>query len=173
VPAEWKCWEERLQREQSSPCNRHVGLRDVEDPTFCIYSAHRWRQGCQLYAPAAIQPLPKKYSRYSFLLEAKSNPRPQCKWKEGFGQSKKISINLNQDLLQWWYCFWAVASCRCRLSFGRFGDLLCIHLNGPAPFVGFLYDSWDSRKTSDVIRQSKIRWAEIKVPSTIRLLLLC
>jgi hypothetical protein len=41
---------------QSYPCNRPgrpIGLWDVEAPTFSRQSAHRWRWGCQLYAPAA------------------------------------------------------------------------------------------------------------------------
>jgi hypothetical protein len=38
-------------------CNRPwrpIGLWDVEAPIFCRQSAHRWRWGCQSYAPAAI-----------------------------------------------------------------------------------------------------------------------
>jgi hypothetical protein len=40
-------------------CNRPwrpIGLWDVEDPTFCRQSAHRWRLGCHPYAPAALYP---------------------------------------------------------------------------------------------------------------------
>jgi len=36
--------------------------------------------GCQPYAPAVFTP--KKYSWYSFLLEAESTPRPQCDRKD-------------------------------------------------------------------------------------------
>jgi hypothetical protein len=51
---------------------RPIGLWDVKDPTLFRQSAHRWRQGCQPYAPAVL------YSPetlcicfwYSFLLEA-------------------------------------------------------------------------------------------------------
>jgi hypothetical protein len=42
---------------KSDPCNRPwrpIGLWDVEDPTFSGQSAHRWRWGCQPYAPAAL-----------------------------------------------------------------------------------------------------------------------
>ena len=40
-----------------------------------------WRsQGCQPYAPAAFTP--RKYSRYSFLLEAESTPGPYCSQKD-------------------------------------------------------------------------------------------
>jgi hypothetical protein len=35
---------------------RPLGLREVEAPTFSRQSAHRWRQGCQPYAPAAFLP---------------------------------------------------------------------------------------------------------------------
>jgi hypothetical protein len=46
-------------------CNspwRPIGLWDVEDPTFSRQSAHRWRWGCQPYAPAAL------YSSGKFLV---------------------------------------------------------------------------------------------------------
>jgi hypothetical protein len=36
---------------------RPIGLWDVEAPTFSRQSAHRWRWGCQPYAPTA-HPLP-------------------------------------------------------------------------------------------------------------------
>ena len=36
--------------------------------------------GCQPYAPATFTP--KKYTWYSFLLEAESNPGPECEWKD-------------------------------------------------------------------------------------------
>jgi hypothetical protein len=58
-------------------CNRPwrpIGLWDVEAPTFSRQSAHRWRWGCQPHAPAALYP--QEDSRYSFLLEAESTPRP-------------------------------------------------------------------------------------------------
>jgi hypothetical protein len=35
---------------------RPIGLCDVEFPTFSRQSAHRWRWGCQPYAPAALYP---------------------------------------------------------------------------------------------------------------------
>jgi hypothetical protein len=38
---------------------RSTGLWDVEAPIFSRQSDHRWRWGCQLYAPAAILPLKK------------------------------------------------------------------------------------------------------------------
>jgi hypothetical protein len=46
------------------------------------HSAHRWRQGCQSYAPAAFYP--QEDSWYSFLLEAESTPG-----LEGLGKLKK------------------------------------------------------------------------------------
>jgi hypothetical protein len=59
---------------------RPVGLREVDASTFFWHSAHRWRQGCQPYAPAAIYP--DEDSWYSFLLEAESGTRtgdlPAC-----------------------------------------------------------------------------------------------
>jgi hypothetical protein len=35
---------------------RPIRLSDVEDPTFSRQWAHRWRWGCQPYAPAALYP---------------------------------------------------------------------------------------------------------------------
>jgi hypothetical protein len=51
-----------------------IELWEVEAPTFSRQSAHRWRWGCQPYAPAALYP--QKDSWYSFLLEAESIPGP-------------------------------------------------------------------------------------------------
>jgi len=42
--------------------------------------AHQGGKGCQPYAPAAFTP--RKYSWYSFLLEAKSTPGPYCGLKD-------------------------------------------------------------------------------------------
>jgi hypothetical protein len=53
---------------------RPIRLWDVEAPAFSSKSAHRWRWGCQPYAPAALYP--QEYSWYSFLLEAESTPGP-------------------------------------------------------------------------------------------------
>jgi hypothetical protein len=44
------------------------------------HSAHRWRQGCQPYAPTAFYSQEDPW--YSFLLEAESIPGPWCGWKE-------------------------------------------------------------------------------------------
>jgi hypothetical protein len=64
-------------------CNkpwRPVGFWDVEAPIFCRQHAHRWRWGCQPYAPAALHP--QEDSWFSFLLEAESTPGPQSGWKD-------------------------------------------------------------------------------------------
>jgi hypothetical protein len=53
---------------------RPLGFREVEAPTFFRHWAHRWRQGCQPYVPAAFYP--QEVSWYSFLLEAESTPGP-------------------------------------------------------------------------------------------------
>jgi hypothetical protein len=56
-------------------CNRQwrpVGLWDVEAPTLARLSAHRWRWGCQPYAPVALYP--EKVTWLSFLLQAESTP---------------------------------------------------------------------------------------------------
>jgi hypothetical protein len=44
-------------KSKAIPVNRlwkPIGLRDVEDRTLSRQSAHRWRWGCQPYAPAAL-----------------------------------------------------------------------------------------------------------------------
>jgi hypothetical protein len=41
---------------KSYPCNRPIGLWDVEAPIFFKQSYHRWRWGCQPYTPAALYP---------------------------------------------------------------------------------------------------------------------
>ena len=49
------------------------GSRRLRFPDFKTIGTWRW-QGCQPYAPAAFSP--RKYSRYSFLLETESTPGP-------------------------------------------------------------------------------------------------
>jgi hypothetical protein len=49
------------------------GSRRLRLPDFKTIGTRRW-QGCQPYAPAAFTP--RKYSWYSFLLEAELTPRP-------------------------------------------------------------------------------------------------
>jgi hypothetical protein len=46
-----------IRQRYSYPFNvpwRPIGLWDVKDPTFSRQSAHRWRWGCQPYAPATL-----------------------------------------------------------------------------------------------------------------------
>jgi hypothetical protein len=57
----------------------HRVLRGRGSHIFSRQTAHRWRRGCQLYAPAVLSP--QEDSWYSFLLEAKLTPRPQYCWK--------------------------------------------------------------------------------------------
>jgi hypothetical protein len=58
------------------PAQAVEALRVVRDWGSHIFrhSAHRWRWGCQSYAPAAHYP--QEDSWYSFLLEAESTPGP-------------------------------------------------------------------------------------------------
>jgi hypothetical protein len=73
-----------INRIRSYPRNRPwrpIGLWDVEDPTLCRQSAHRWRQGCQPCAPAALyfpEILLFFCFWYSFLLEAEWTPGPNA-----------------------------------------------------------------------------------------------
>jgi hypothetical protein len=46
-------------------------VRDLGSHSF-RHSAHRWRQGCEPYAPAAFY----QQEDYSLLLEAESTPGP-------------------------------------------------------------------------------------------------
>jgi hypothetical protein len=60
----WRVWEKGaavmwIKGKASYPCNRPwrpIGLWDVEGPTLSRQSAHRWRWGCQPYAPATLYP---------------------------------------------------------------------------------------------------------------------
>jgi hypothetical protein len=49
----------RHTRSKKESYPRNCPFWDVEDPTLCTQSAHRWRRGCQPYAPAALYS--KKY----------------------------------------------------------------------------------------------------------------
>jgi hypothetical protein len=56
-------------------------MGDVKDPTLSRQSVHRWRQGCQPYAPTALySPETLLFLRfwYSFLLEAEYTPGPSA-----------------------------------------------------------------------------------------------
>jgi hypothetical protein len=67
----------RVREIENSDCyfhNINKFLWDVEAPTFCRKSSHRWRWCCQPYVPAV--PYPQEDSWYSFLLEAESTPGP-------------------------------------------------------------------------------------------------
>jgi hypothetical protein len=71
------------------PCNspwRSIGLWDVEAPVFSRQSAHRWRRGCQSYAPAG-RPLPP--GRFLVLISVKRRVDPRSIVRlEGLGQLK-------------------------------------------------------------------------------------
>ena len=59
------------------------GSRGLKLPDFKTVGT--WRcLGCQPYAPATFTP--KKYSWYSFLLEAESTPGPQCSRKDNVNE---------------------------------------------------------------------------------------
>jgi len=63
----------------SNPITDPEGSRRLRLPDFKTAGTWRW-QGCQPYVPAALKP--RKYSWYSFLLEAESTPRAQCRRKD-------------------------------------------------------------------------------------------
>jgi hypothetical protein len=67
-----------------------TGLWDVEAPTYSIQSAHRWRWGCQPYAPAAL--CPQEDSGYSFLFHSAAG---RIRWIE---KSNDLIGNQTRDL---------------------------------------------------------------------------
>jgi hypothetical protein len=76
----------------SYSCNRPwrpIGFWDVEAPTFSRHLVHRWRWGCQPYAPAALYP--QENSWYSFLLEVEST--------QGHAAGKFVSIEEPSGLI--------------------------------------------------------------------------
>jgi hypothetical protein len=82
-----------MQKIKSYPCNRPwrpMGPWDVEAPTFCRQSAHRWRWGCQPYAPAALYSRKIPGTHFSYRLS-----RPQ-----GHSAAGRIrSIEKSGDLI--------------------------------------------------------------------------
>jgi hypothetical protein len=53
-----------------------LGFQEVEAPRISRQSSH---EGCNVVSPTHRPPLPpRRYSWYSFLLEAESTPGPQC-----------------------------------------------------------------------------------------------
>ena len=67
----WK----RVKKENQSHYRLEVprGFKEVKVPRLCD-NGPEWRLGCQPYAPATFTP--RKYSWYSFPLEAGSTPGP-------------------------------------------------------------------------------------------------
>ena len=63
---------------EESCSNSYTGLDRLsgflEGGATKFYDNHDMRVVCQPYAPAALTPPPRKYSWYSFLLVAESNP---------------------------------------------------------------------------------------------------
>jgi hypothetical protein len=79
---------------KGNPHNRlwkPIRFWDVQDPIVSRRLAHRWRWGCQPYAPVALYP--QEDSWYSVLLRGWVNPRAIVRLK-GLGKLK----NKNSDL---------------------------------------------------------------------------
>jgi hypothetical protein len=75
-------------KDKAIPIQAMEALRVARGWGFHIFrhSAHRWRQGCQTYAPAAFYP--QEDSWYSCVLEAESTPGAILRL-EGLGKLKK------------------------------------------------------------------------------------
>ena len=58
-------------------------------PDF-VTTGHRMVVGCQPYPPAAFTP--RKYSWYSFLLQAESTPGPQCDQKDFMSMKNPLTL---------------------------------------------------------------------------------
>ena len=63
------------------------GSRRLRLPDFKTFGTWSW-SSCQPYSPAAFTP--RKYSWYTFLVEAESTPRPEC--------GRKVYVN---EKFQW------------------------------------------------------------------------
>jgi hypothetical protein len=55
-------------------------LGDVEDPTFYSQSVHRWRLGCQPYAPATIYTSERSSDTHFYSIRV--NPRAKVRLEE-------------------------------------------------------------------------------------------
>ena len=77
-----------------------------------------WWKGCQPYAPATF--IPRKYTWYSFLLEAELTPGPQCDRKDYVTTSLQVFIKIINDNM-------FVAQYKSSLC--KTQSLLCCHLN--------------------------------------------
>jgi hypothetical protein len=104
-------------------CNRRwrpIGLWDVEAPTFSIQSAHRWRWGCQPYAPAALYPP----GRFLVLISVRG-------WvDQRFSKSMKLTIYLSATP---WNYMGGGMEVQLRIFFKWRLMGANIHINAPAP----------------------------------------
>jgi hypothetical protein len=104
------------------PCNRlwrPVCLLDVEAPTFSTQSAHRWRWGCQPYAPAILYPT-GKFLVLSFVT-GWVDPRAIMQL-EGLGQSKNAMRSGGIETA----IFRIVAQCLSQLYMYIYGHLVIL-----------------------------------------------
>jgi hypothetical protein len=78
---------------------RPIRLWNVEAPTFSREMAHRWRWGCQPYAPAALYPL----GSFQVLISVRGWVDPRAiVWLEGLGELKNLVTSSGIKSVTFW-----------------------------------------------------------------------
>jgi hypothetical protein len=90
------CSHQKVQQSLYRPIRGPVGFRRLRHPGLETFGTRR-RYVCQPYTTVAF--IPRKYSCYSFVLEAESIPGPLCVWKDYVKKNPNNTIgNRSRDL---------------------------------------------------------------------------